>query len=73
MNEGELICDKCKGRGHLRRIRARSICRKCHGTGKVDWIENIVGKKMPEGIPTQRAVKAYLDCKTAMRNNCNGN
>jgi DnaJ-class molecular chaperone len=70
MNEGELICDKCKGSGMSW---FNSICKKCQGTGKVDWIENIIGKKMIERIPTQQAIKAYADCKSAMRNNCNGN
>jgi len=53
LEEGEMICDKCEGTGIMIRVRkpvgeisTGTICRKCHGTGKVDWIENIMGKKV---------------------------
>ncbi len=64
LEEWEILCNKCKGKGHLRRIRARSICRKCQGEGKLDWIENIIGKKPIEGIPTQASIKAYINAKS---------
>ena len=55
INPGEIICDKCNGTGlvddppksfsitgHIPGDKYR--CQKCKGTGKLDWIENIVGK-----------------------------
>jgi len=41
LNEGEIICPKCGGHGDEYTF----ICTKCLGSGKVDWIENIVGVK----------------------------
>lgn len=50
--KGEMICDKCNGEGNIGFIEpdknGRSywqVCPKCLGFGKVDWIENIIGKK----------------------------
>ena len=49
LEEGEMICDKCEGKGCISSkidpTTMASSCQKCQGTGKVDWIENIVGKK----------------------------
>ena len=52
LEEGEMICDKCNGRGIIPKIIIPKgeictalFCRKCKGTGKLDWIENVVGKK----------------------------
>lgn len=41
-----MICDKCDGRGSFTvNHELGRLCPKCQGAGKVDWIENIVGKK----------------------------
>ena len=44
-----IICDKCNGTKSIPLNPPRAIveqqCPKCKGTGYVDWIENIVGKK----------------------------
>ena len=51
LEEGEMICSKCKGVGFLKKIKSENIsiykdvCPKCHGAGKLDWIENVIGKK----------------------------
>jgi len=37
---GEVICPQCNGNGFF--------CNKCLGTGKLDWVEQIVGKKPKE-------------------------
>jgi len=54
LNKGEKFCDKCKGKGVvLNRHKAlrppyKTIkyleCNKCLGAGKLDWVEEIVGK-----------------------------
>ena len=40
---GEVICNECSGLG--RKSGTNSICEKCDGDGKLDWVENIVGKR----------------------------
>jgi len=40
--EGDVICDECDGKGYT--DGGPFDCHKCHGMGKLDWIENIVGK-----------------------------
>ena len=53
-----MICDKCLGEGIIFDRKKKffeqweswyekhtSTCPKCYGEGKLDWIENIVGKK----------------------------
>jgi len=51
LEEGEMICSKCKGVGFLNKIKSentsmyKDICPKCQGSGKLDWIENVMGKK----------------------------
>ena len=55
LEESEHICDKCGGTGrintyspynsYIRARRRKVFCPMCQGTGRLDWIENIVGKK----------------------------
>jgi hypothetical protein len=52
LNIGELICTKCDGGGswpkkfaELEDLAWKECC-KCRGSGKVDWIENIMGKPL---------------------------
>jgi len=52
---GEVICDKCHGKG--------GWCEKCHGDGKLDWVENIVGKK--PGLPFDSILINELASKLA--------
>ncbi len=44
LEEGEYICSQCNGTGNLSNTPIFGTCPKCSGDGKVDWIENIVGK-----------------------------
>lgn len=44
LNPGEQICDECKGCGYDLRPN-HYLCAKCHGKGKLDWIEIVVGSK----------------------------
>lgn len=55
LTPGEIKCDKCKGTGYDLKIPKLEYnyayynkhypCVKCDGTGKLDWIEAVVGKK----------------------------
>ena len=46
LNDGEMICSRCDGSGvhYNRNDKSTFVCSKCNGDGKLDWIENIVGK-----------------------------
>jgi len=50
LEKGERFCPKCNGNGILKRTRGRFrsknlMCSICLGAGKLDWIEDIRGKK----------------------------
>ncbi len=55
LEPGEVVCDQCKGTGYPNNneidynnkfyYNHLDVCDKCNGSGKLDWIENIVGKK----------------------------
>jgi hypothetical protein len=52
LKPGEYICDECDGSGvdakyenYLYEYRDYYKCPKCHGEGKLDWVEKVVGKK----------------------------
>ena len=57
LEEGEVICNKCNGKRLIKTDKPKwwqrrlseieSLCPKCWGDGKLDWIENAVGKKRP--------------------------
>ena len=80
LEEGELICDKCGGKGHLDDgLGMVNVCSKCWGAGKLDWIDNAMGKKIPDFSsgsiygstsgtdvmpPSQKAVMDYLNQHT---------
>jgi hypothetical protein len=68
VKDGEVVCNKCLGEGEIL-LRGDhfgvELCPKCLGVGKLDWIENVVGKKIVEfdiepidfdieGIPLER-------------------
>lgn len=56
LNEGERFCPKCDGKGKLRSsylspttdrpIAHILMCDVCLGDGKIDWIEEVTGKKI---------------------------
>ena len=60
LKPGEIKCDKCKGTGYDLTIPKQEYetgyyqkhypCSKCWGKGKLDWIENVVGKRNPNPI-----------------------
>jgi len=56
LKEGEVICDECMGSGNQAKwdripdYRCYLPCEKCNSTGKLDWIENITGKKKQDRI-----------------------
>ena len=52
LGEGEVECERCKGTGSTKvkrdptmsgPYRPIMMCLKCFGTGKLDWIEVVVG------------------------------
>ena len=51
LKEGEVLCPDCKGSGNQAKwdtipdYRVTLECETCNGTGKLDWIEAVVGKK----------------------------
>jgi len=58
LEKGEIICPECSGFGiseYIQEINietyqsmiGKELCRKCQGAGKLDWIENLVGKENP--------------------------
>lgn len=69
LNEGEMICDKCEGTGEDSSQSASSVysftrfCKKCLGTGKVDWVENAMGKK-----PNKESNFITIDSSAMMSN-----
>jgi len=56
LKEGELLCDQCEGRGTIPEkddpFMLARMCEKCQGDGKVDWIENIMGKAPRQNYST---------------------
>lgn len=51
VDDHEFICDRCGGVGRIivkvryyRGGHKRATCPKCDGTGRLDWIERIIGK-----------------------------
>ena len=52
LKEGEKFCKLCGGEGMVKPKRDYTfkktdllVCNKCLGTGQLDWIEKVVGKK----------------------------
>jgi len=53
MKQGMVSCSRCNGVGNIEykaggNLSVSRECTKCKGTGTLDWIENIVGKKTPD-------------------------
>ena len=58
LNPGEILCDGCEGVGKHSYKKSYGFtryeiieCNICKGTGKLDWIETIVGKKEKYIVP----------------------
>jgi hypothetical protein len=51
LKEGEVICPVCNGK-RLLPLTDDSIrfCKKCKGSGKLDWVELVVGKNIENEI-----------------------
>lgn len=70
LEEWEMVCNKCEGCGGTW---IHTVCTKCQGKGKVDWVENIVGRK-PESIDTSGSNNVSIGhkvgyCKTTGSDN----
>jgi hypothetical protein len=46
LKEGEVICDNCHG-VTKQYGESLTVCKKCWGTGKLDWVDLCFGKKNP--------------------------
>jgi hypothetical protein len=50
MKEGYIVCEKCNGHGTLDANEDPTYhvfpCPKCLGCGELDWVENVVGKRV---------------------------
>jgi len=61
---GKVVCSKCSGVGV---VREGWFCSKCWGDGKLDWIENVVGRKgfnIKPGVYTKEVdLSNYIFCK----------
>ena len=49
LEEDYVICNRCDGTGKINSATwgFQQVCTKCWGEGKLDWIENVVGKQQP--------------------------
>jgi len=67
-DEGFVICDKCKGSGEIvtNKGLTKRICYRCYGTGKLTWLENILGK------PEQNKLEADYTISNHGDRNCKG-
>lgn len=45
LKEGESHCEDCDGWGKIEKDKKWYVCKECQGTGKLDWVERVVGKK----------------------------
>ena len=43
LSEGEMICPICNGTGNDKEN--VFVCEKCDGSGKVDWVSNVISQK----------------------------
>jgi len=62
---GEVLCDECDGKGEVQHqiddCQTTEIrCSKCLGHGKLDWVENAMGKKKePDWVHINNASMSY--------------
>jgi hypothetical protein len=64
-------CDKCDGLGTLKDSvelvavdngkiwMTTKMCLRCHGEGKLDWIENVVGKHIVDPMDLQLKIQSH--------------
>jgi len=70
LKEGEVVCDKCYGTCHEPNSDdnddlCTEICGRCLGHGKLDWIENIVGKiREKRKLSSDWTISSSTDIKT---------
>lgn len=62
LNPGDILCYNCNGSKVDSDTLGHYFCKVCHGTGKLDWIENIVGKEpKPPSVMDRVNVKRMVD------------
>lgn len=72
LKKGEIKCDKCEGCGSIIKINTTMIdykhidyemmkeCPKCRGEGKLDWVENVVGKGLTKKEKEVEKMRKYF-------------
>jgi len=71
--DGKIDCPECNGKGNKENEYNWSIlCQKCHGSGKLDWIENIKGKEPIPSISSVWATSSSVDPNSVMMSNSDG-
>lgn len=73
LKEGEVICNKCVGIGvdkilTISKTTIKIKCNKCLGVGKLDWLENLLGKVIPIPWFHGQGQDRYVDWKEYMKN-----
>lgn len=60
LNKGDYYCNTCEGTGiHISGLLEGISCVDCNGTGKLNWLENIFGKKS-EKVVIHLSVKTWM-------------
>ncbi len=66
-----MICDNCNGKGVVdKRVELKAVdngmiwmttkmCLICHGEGELDWIENVVSKKIIDQMDFQLKLQSH--------------
>ena len=73
LGPGEYKCKLCKGKGKIPAeknpeciigiVGQLTTCPECQGTGKLDWIENVIGKKKPVMFQFGTDSSASVSCQ----------
>lgn len=61
LKEGEYECSECNGTG---KAGIPYLCPRCQGAGKLDWIENIVGKPPKDDYGSSSVSYCSFSCSS---------
>ena len=80
LSDGEVMCPKCEGRSTVygQGTGMYNSCDRCWGSGKLDWIELVMGKELPFALSGMSASSSRsrsstsVSRQTTKRRNLNG-